>query len=142
VGVIRGALAARERRALRAAADAKLRGGADDHASPLRWRADELVSPRHRRSLARFLRGVVGELDGRALPSAVPLNRRGARPHVDLVQQLATRIGDLERPVAARGVVLVDDLVTDSFRSPLYVRARADELPIALERCLDALEPR
>ncbi len=139
---LRAVLASRDRWALRRAADGVIRRGAWPHAQSdlLSWRAAELTGARNRRLLARSVRGVVRELDGSALPSSVPLNRAGARPHVDLVRELAERVGDPRRPVSPLGVVLLDDLLTDGLRSPLYVRERADELAPALERCLDALD--
>ena len=65
------------------------------------------------------------------LPSAVPLNRAGARPHVDLIRALAARLL-APAPVSARGVLLVQELLTDGYHSPLYDRERAGDLRPAL----------
>ena len=89
--------------------------------------------------LAKALRGVVSELDARRLPGASPLNRSGARPHAGLIQALADRVGDLERPVSARGLLLVEDLLTDGW-GPLYARNRVGEIGASLRRCLTTLD--
>lgn len=140
LGALRSVHAVRERAALRRLADEQLVWGMLPSSSPfLAWRASELVSRRNRRVLARSLRGIVGELEGRLVPGTSPLNRRGVRPHLELVRLLAERVGELDEPVAPRGVVLVEQLLCDGY-GPLYVRAKANGLPAALERCLSALE--
>ena len=95
---------------------------------------------RHRRALARSLEQIVRELEGRVLPSAVPLNRAGARPHVDLVRALEARLR-ADEPVTPRGVLLVEELLSDAYGSPLYDRERVNDLRPALEESLAALEP-
>jgi hypothetical protein len=142
LGLSRGWRALHDLQQLRRTADDLLRGGAKVHpeSALLTWRAAELTSERSRKILARSLRKIVRELEGRSLPSAVPLNRFGARPHVVLIRRLAERLEALDRDVSARGVVLVEDLLTDGARSPLYVKWRSEELRPALERCLTALE--
>jgi hypothetical protein len=135
---------ARERSALRRTADELLVLGIDPSPdSPLlAWRAGQLTSPRCRRSLGRSVERIVNELEGRAMPSAIPLYRRGARPQLRLLRALAERLLDVDRPVSPVGLVLVEDLLTDGYGSPLYVPARADALAPLLEQCLAALEPR
>ena len=54
---------------------------------------------------------------------------------------MAARLADLERPVAARGVVLLERLLIDG-SGPLYDRDRVDEFGSTLDTILDALEPR
>jgi hypothetical protein len=109
--------------------------------SPLHaWRAVELTSLRERRILAGSLRGAVDDLSGRLLPGASPLNRAGVRPHADKLELLAERLADLERPVSAMGILLVQDLLTQG-GSPLYDGSRSDDLPAAVGRALLALEP-
>ena len=71
------------------------------------WRAAELTSTRERRRYARSLRSVVKELDGKHLPGAVPLNRRGLRPYAAALAALAERLGDLSQPVTPRSMLLV-----------------------------------
>ena len=75
------------------------------------------------------------------VPSAVPLNRAGARPQVELLRTLAARLRAPE-PVTPRGVLLVEKLLTDGLASPLYNRDRTADLEPTLLRCASALEPR
>jgi hypothetical protein len=81
----------------------------------------------------------VDELDEHLLPGASPLNRAAARPHVDLIGALADRLEEVARPVSARGILLVEALLTDG-SGPLYARHRAGELREAIEHCLAELE--
>jgi hypothetical protein len=142
-GAFRATLAVRDGSVARRRADQLLRSGLEPAArSPLlSWRAQELTSRRNRLTLARSFDGVVRELDGRTFPSAVPLNRAGARPHVELVRRLADRLRAVDRRVTPQGMLLVERLLTDGYGSPLYARERASDLPATLELCLDALEP-
>jgi hypothetical protein len=81
----------------------------------------------------------VSELERPALVSAVPLNRRGVRPHRALLHALAGRLAELERPVTAQGIVLVEELLTDGYTSPLYLGGHPEDLPRVVNRCLFAL---
>ena len=127
----------------RRAADALLRTGVKihPHSELLSRRAAQLTSPRNRRALARSLNRIVGELERPSLVSAVPLNRRGLRRHLPLIRLLAARLGQLERPVTAQGMLLVEELLTDGYTSPLYLggssRGPADRrqpLPVGTRR--------
>jgi hypothetical protein len=142
LSLVRGSLALLDLSNLRRAADDLLRAGVRAHpqSALLSWRSAELTSDRNRKINARSLRAIARELDGRSLPSAVPLNRAGARPYAEVIRLLAGRLEDLQRAVSARGVLLVQDLLTDGIGSPLYVRARSSELRATLERCLTALD--
>ena len=126
--------------ALRRNADAILRSGARVHpeSALLSWRAAELTSERRRRSSAGSLRSVVKGLDGNALPGAVPLNRRGLRPYATSLAALAERVDDMSLPVAPRGMLLIDDLLTNG-DSPLYARENVDLLPERLREIEQAL---
>ncbi len=103
------------------------------------WRAVELTSQRERRTLARSLRRVVGEVNGRLLPGAVPINRFGLRPHVSHLQQLARALDDTSSPVSPAGILFVRDLFTNP-SSPLYARDRAGEVPQTVATILASLE--
>jgi hypothetical protein len=95
-----------------------------------------------RRQLAKSLDGVVRELRGPLrLPGASPLNRVALLPYEPDLAALAARLGDSDRPVSARGLRLVNELVTHG-GSPLYDRSRVDVLPATIEQILAALEPR
>jgi hypothetical protein len=132
----------RERRALKAA-----RWAADTELSlrsnpPLRlaWRVEELVATKHRLDLAHSLRSLVRDASPRYLAAASPVNRVAVRAETDALLALADRLSDLERPVSARGVVVIERLLVDS-SGPLYDRERVDELPPYLDSALAALEP-
>jgi hypothetical protein len=106
----------------------------------LGWRAAELTSRRVRSALAQSLRRIGREVRGRAYPGAVPLNGRAIRPHLVLVDALSERLDDHDRPVSAKGMVLVDRLLTEP-GSPLYSRVTDDVLAQALSEALAALDP-
>lgn len=132
--------ARRALRALRAAADADL---ARRDRPPLRlsWRVEELVATKNRLDLAHSLRSLVRDARPSHLPSASPFNRMVVRAESEQLLAVAARLADLERPVAARGVVLLDRLLTDG-SGPLYDRERVDEFGSTLDAILDALELR
>jgi hypothetical protein len=99
---------------------------------------------RKRLRLTRSLEGVVRDVrepEGLHLPGASPLNRVGVRPYRAELERLAERLGDLERPVTAFGLELVDRFLTDG-GSPLYDRSSVDSLPQMVESIRSALEPR
>lgn len=127
-------------RAARWAADAEL---LRRESSPLRlaWRVEELVAPKNRLDLAHALRSLVRDSSPRYVPSASPVNRVAVRAEADGLHALATRLADLERPVAARGVVLVERLLVEG-GGPLYDRESVDDLPVYIDTALAALEPR
>jgi hypothetical protein len=142
-GVWRGLGRLRARRALRA-----LRAAADTDLArrdrpPLRlaWRVEELVGTKNRLDLAHSVRSLVRDARPSYLPSASPFNRLVVRAESDALLAVAARLADLERPVAARGVVLLERLLTDG-SGPLYDRERADEFGPTLDTILEALEPR
>ena len=134
-------LAFRQRAKVRQQADELLLAGAAPDGSFVSERAVQLTSTRNREALARSLDATVRELEGRVLPSAVPLNRAGSRPQVDLIRTLAARLRALE-PVTPRGVLLVQGLLTDGHASPLYNRERIADLEPTLLQCMSELEPR
>ena len=126
----------------RRAADEWLVWGGSAHPSSalLRWRTDELTSPQLRSTLAHSLRRIEREARGGTLPGPVPLNTRAIRSHLGLVRVLRERLEDRARPVSARGMVLVDRLLTEA-GSPLYSRVRADDLAEAIGDALAAIDP-
>lgn len=113
-----------------------------DGSVPLRlaWRIDELVATKNRLDLAHTLRSLVRDAGLRHLPSASPVNRPAVRAHSETILVVASRLADLERSIAPRGVVLVDRLLTDG-SGPLYDRELVAELPPYLDSTLTALEP-
>lgn len=99
----------------------------------------ELTSHREREMLARSVRRLAHDSRRNALPGASPANLRAARAQAQLLDLLAERLEDLNRPVPASGVALTLRLLTDP-SGPLYDRGHADELGAAIARALLALE--
>src|SRR5262249_53520397 len=129
------------RRALR---DARRRADAEILAtrlpSPrLAWRTDELVSDDNRIELGRSLTDVVHAADERLLPSATPLDRAAIRGVRAQLLGLAARLYDISRPVAPRGVLLVDRLVADG-SSPLYGHDTSNRLRAEVAEAQAALD--
>lgn len=129
-----------ERRALRAErrrADAELISSR--RPSPrLAWRIAELVSDDFRVETARRLTDIVHAADERFLPGASPVDRGAVRECRAQLLELAARVFDTARPVAPRGVLLVQQLLEGG---PLYGNGRAPRLKRDLEAAREALEP-
>jgi hypothetical protein len=105
-------------------------------------RMERHVRPKNRLMLAGSLRrAVVSARKPRALTNASVLDVEGVRAHADLIEKLAARLADTERSVAAQGIVLTNDLLTDGCTSPLYFRRHGD-LGKTLLRALEGLETR
>lgn len=110
-----------------------------DASDLVRWRSAELTTRAQRDKLRKEVDGIVVSLDPGRLPSASPLKRPAARRSRDLLEALAVRLGD-EKPVAARGILLTQNLLRDP-SSPLYADDAATYLAPALRRVTGALEP-
>jgi hypothetical protein len=108
---------------------------------PLRyaWRAEELVAPKERRELARLLRNLVHDADPRYLPAAQVYNRRAVTASAASLLEAAARLEALDRPVAPRGILLVEQLLSDP-EGPLFDPGLPSELPAAAARAAAALE--
>lgn len=91
-----------------------------------------------RLELGRSLTAVVHSSDERLLPGASPLNRASIRALRAPLLELAARLCDLSRPVAPRGVLLVDRLLGDG-SGPLYARSEPNRLRAAIEQARAAL---
>jgi hypothetical protein len=124
-----------ERRRARAEADHWIGHG---FASRYPWRVGELTTIRERRSAARSLRGVLGELSGSKLPGALPLRAAALRPHGALLEQIEARLLD-DRPVSAVGMVALNELLT-SPGSCLFTPV--DDVALCLQAVLTKLEVR
>jgi hypothetical protein len=105
----------------------------------LAWRTAELVADHNRVDLGRSLTDVVHAADERLLPSASPIDRGAVRAARAQLLELASRLFDLSRPVAPRGVLLVDRLLVDG-SGPLYGRGAPNRLRAAIGDALAALE--
>lgn len=93
----------------------------------LAWRAAELVANDNRVDLARSLTDVVHAADERLLPAAAPIARAAVRECRPQLLAIAARLFDVSKPVPARGVLLVERLLTDG-SGPLYGRGDAERL--------------
>jgi hypothetical protein len=105
----------------------------------LAWRSAELTAGSRRLELARELRKVVEAADGRYLPSASPIDRVRIHAEGDALCRLADRLAELSRPVAPRGVLLLERILHD-VDGPLYQGAASTSLDDALARVAEALE--
>jgi hypothetical protein len=126
-GGLRASQGWRVLRSRRRIADPWLLWGAEARpaAEILAWRASELTDVRSRKTLARGLRRLRAEAEGRLVPGALPLNRLEIRSQIGLLRALESRLADLGRPVSPRGVLLVEQLLTEP-GSPLYARERTE----------------
>lgn len=140
LGLIKTGQRWNERRRRCAIADAWLRGGG--RSEQFAWRAEELISSRERRLLARSLRSVVRELGSPpGFRSTVPLNRKALRPHKAELAALAERLDDLELRVSPAGILEVERLLT-SPGSPLHLHAPEADLSETLAAIRRKLEAR
>jgi len=103
------------------------------------WRTAELVAAEHRLALARELTEILRHADGTNLPGASPLDRAAARDARAQLLALASRLADLDRATAPRGVLLAERLLCSS-DSPLFGGPRPS-VRAAIEEVLGALEP-
>jgi hypothetical protein len=134
---LRGWESRRALRAERRRADAELLGAR--RPSPrLAWRIDELISEESRVETARRLTDVVHAADERFLPGASPVDRGAVRECRAQLLELAARVFDTSKPVAPRGILLVEQLLDGG---PLYGNGRAPRLRRDLEAAREALEP-
>jgi hypothetical protein len=101
------------------------------------WRVSELTSNRERKSLARTLRGLVGELDGRKLPGPTPLRASAVRPHLELLNQILDRLSDRSKTVSAIGILAVHELLS---RPGSVLYAERNDVGAELNRVLRLLE--
>ncbi|MDP9224513.1 MAG: hypothetical protein M3P18_11795 [Actinomycetota bacterium] len=138
-GVVRASVTQHELTRLRREADRQLRRAPAVTSPVTAWRVAELTSDRRRAALARTVTKMERDLSPTRLAGVSPLNRVAARPHSDLLAQLADRLSAFDRPVTPLGVLQVDDLLTEP-ESPLYARERAAELRPSLSACLRGLE--
>ena len=135
---VRGWEARRALRAARRRADAELLS--TRLPSPrLAWRTEELVAEDSRVELGRSLTDVLHSADERLLPSASPLNRASIRALRAQLLELAARLCDLPRPVAPRGILLVERLLYDG-SGPLYSRSAPNRLRVEIQQALAALD--
>jgi hypothetical protein len=105
----------------------------------LAWRAAELVADENRIDLARSLTDVVHAADERLLPAASPIARSAVRECRPQLLAIAARLFELSKPVPARGVLLVEQLLTNG-SGPLYGRGDSARLLVAATNILAVLD--
>jgi hypothetical protein len=105
----------------------------------LAWRAAELVADENRIDLARSLTDVVHAADERLLPAASPIARAAVRECRPQLLAIAAHLFEVSKPVSARGVLLVERLLTNG-SGPLYGRADVERLLAAATNILAVLD--
>jgi hypothetical protein len=105
----------------------------------LAWRAAELVADENRIDLARSLTDVVHAADERLLPAASPIARAAVRSCRPQLLAIAARLFEVSKPVSARGVLVVEHLLTDG-SGPLYGRGDTGRLLTATTHILAVLD--
>lgn len=105
-------------------------------------RAEHLVTPSHRRTLARLLErhlDATGRRPTRARRGPLRVDGEAVSTATPLVREAASLLGGA-RPVPARGVALVSLLLADG-AGPLFARTGGDSLGAALDRVVEHLDP-
>jgi hypothetical protein len=102
---------------------------------------EKLTSRRSRARLARTIERIRREAEWKAAPGPVPLNLGAIRPQVGLLAELELRLQDEARPVALKGIMLLDRLLGEP-SSPIYERRHtSEELGLLLRGAKRSLEP-
>jgi hypothetical protein len=104
------------------------------------WRAEQLCSPRERRTLARALRLIEQCAYERPVGRHRPLHLPAVRVHREWVQRLAAALERLDEPVTPAGILRVVDLVTDG-AGPLWGTTTDATLGDAIAATLAILTP-
>jgi hypothetical protein len=105
----------------------------------LAWRAAELIADENRIDLARSLTDVVHAADERLLPAASPIARAAVRECRPQLLAIAAQLFDVSKPVSARGVLLVERLLTNG-SGPLYGRGDPERLLVAAANIVAVLD--
>ena len=117
--------------------------GTDPSASDeLALRAARLTSRHNRKALVRAMRRMIAEAHRPLMTrSSAVIIRRGAV--VDAEPEIIALIDRLNgpEPVCARGVAIVERILTDSDRSPLYVDGERGSLSRAIALAIAAMDP-
>ena len=108
----------------------------------LQWRADELGSRSHRRFVARQLHRLARMGGQSVLITSVPVHLDTLRPNAHELDEIAEVVELTDLPLPPRGLVLLEELLSNADESPLYQPASSEELGEALHRLHDALERR
>jgi hypothetical protein len=108
----------------------------------LALRARQLTSTRHRRTLARTLRGLLTEAhEPMPIRARVVIIRRGAVLEAEgAILEVIHRLAS-PRPVRAQGMAAVERILTEAEQSPLYNRCEPGTLRRDVLVALRELEP-
>ena len=107
-------------RRMRLAADDWLRSATGSFVPPAyAWRAEQLTSPRERRTLARTLRLIERSAFDRSVGRYRPLHLPAVRENRESLELLADTLETVDEPVTPAGMLRVVDLVTDG-AGPLW----------------------
>ena len=104
------------------------------------WRAEQLCSPRHRRTLAGALRSIVESAHERPVGRRRPMYLPAVRKHRESVLLLARALEQVDEPVTPAGMLRVVDLTCDG-RSPLWASSEGELLGEAISTTLAVLQP-
>ena len=104
------------------------------------WRAEQLCSPRHRRTLAGALRSIVESAHERPVGRRRPMYLPAVRKHRESVLLLARVLEQTDGPVTPAGMLRVVDLTCDG-RSPLWSTGEEEPLGEAISTALALLQP-
>jgi hypothetical protein len=119
-----------------------LAGGADPSATDeLAFRAQQLTSLRNRRALARGLRRTVAEAHRPAMTYArvVIINRVAVIEAQDAIERMMRRLAS-PRPVRAQGMALLEGILSNADRSPLYNSSERGSLRRVISAATVALD--
>jgi len=127
----------------RAALTEQLAEGADPTSSPeLALRASQLTTERGRRQMARSLRRMISEARQPRLTRALVsiIDRYAVLEAKDAIQATIARLASPD-PVAAKGMAMLERIVTDGISSPLYNRPEPGTLSRQLLVAKSELDP-
>ena len=123
--------------------DERLAAGFDPASDrALAMRAEQLRSPRHRRRLAAWIERLAKEPERsgrRGMSAAVPIVPEQVAVARDSLLELARRLRETEQPVRARGVAIVQRLLTYS-DSDLYTKTARGAVELQVQAALLALD--
>jgi hypothetical protein len=112
-----------------------------DTSDELSLRATQLTSPRHRRTIARSLRGAVTEAHHPAATRSrmVIIRRPAVVEAEDEINTMIQRLSE-PKPVRAEGVAIAERMLTHAEASPLYDDAEPGSLRRVVSVATEALD--
>ena len=114
-------------------------GASPATSTPMRLRAQALMHPSNRRSLAASLRRIAGGEPSATIGARMRVSPEHVSEAREDFERLARRLSGTS-PVDVRGVALAHELLTDG-TGPLFSPHGRDGLSASLRRAVAALEP-